>query len=139
MYSPPCETLGCLYSVVLWLPVHLPLVHFSDAPCFLLCPLKAMYFSVVFHCPFLSVDHRLWNLYSPCMDMPASQEWFQVSLQLRDLLHMILFRHVTFLGRMAYCFHFPVEKTEPGSDFPKVQPRIELKFFLPNTKYHGLL
>lgn len=74
---------------------------------------KAMYSWPVFHChcPCHSVYHRLWNLYSPCTDMPASQEWFQFNFKLGGLLHMVLFRHITFLVRMTYCFqfHFPVE------------------------------
>lgn len=64
------------------------------------------------------------------MDMPASQESLQFNFHLGRLLYVILFRHITFLGKMT-CFiqkdnhfHFPGEKIETESDFSLVQPRI---------------
>lgn len=113
--------------------------------------LKAIGSRVVFHCACHSVHRKLWNPYNACMDLPEYQEWFPFSLKLGGLLCIILFRHMPFLGRNAYCFHFhfhfPIEKTESGSDFPpKVWPRITsvdgFKFLFTNNKvkaFYGII
>ena len=94
-----------------------PLVHISDALCCLLCPPQSHVFLT--HIP-LSLPVCLpQSPYMPCTDMPA----FQFNFQPGGLLHMVLFRHITLTGRMAYCFHFPVEKTEPRSVFFFFFPR----------------
>lgn len=122
MYPWPCEPWASLqgrfsfHPVSLWSPsLTLPALFSVQS--------ETMDSWLVFHCPF---HCGLWNLSSPCTDLPESQEWFQFNFKVGGLLHRVLFRHVTFLVRMTcyFHFHFSVEKTETRSDFSKVQLKI---------------
>lgn len=67
---------------------------------------------VAFCRPLHSVRHRLQNLYSPCKDMPASQEWLQLGLQQGGLLHTIWIRHISISGKDGLLFSFSLSGWE---------------------------